>query len=74
MDCLVDGHGKAKGIDGQILASLLEIADAEFVSISNSLREYEKSIPEEIRGNPETVLIDKVSLISFAQSGELMKY
>ena len=41
MGCSVDRHCKAESIERQILAGPLEIEDTEYVSISNSLREYE---------------------------------
>ena len=55
------------------LAGLFEIGDSEFISIRNSLREYEKSVPEEIKSNPKDVLIDKASLISFIETNYLVR-
>jgi len=54
------------------LAGLLELADAEFAQIRGSLLEYEKNVPKQIAEAPETVLIDKASLLSFIKTSSLV--
>ena len=50
------------------VAALLETADLEFVKLKNLLAEYETKVAYEIIETPETVSIDKTSLISFINS------
>jgi putative GTP pyrophosphokinase len=55
------------------LAGLLEIADAEFDQIRNSLQLYEKEVPSQIIAAPETVLINKASLKSLIITSSIVK-
>lgn len=56
------------------LAGLLEIADDEFIKIRDTVKEYEKELPSRIDSNPESVLIDKLSLLSFCDKNELVAF
>jgi putative GTP pyrophosphokinase len=47
------------------IAALLETADLEFVALRNELSEYERTIKKEIEANPESVKLDKASIVSF---------
>lgn len=47
------------------IAALLETADLEFVRLRNDLKEYEKSVKKEIADNPQSVSLNKASLLSF---------
>lgn len=55
------------------LAGLLEIADAEFAEIRDSLLKYEKTVPKLIVDAPASVLIDKASLHSFVRNSPLVR-
>jgi len=55
------------------LAGLLEIADTEFTQIRDSLIEYETIVPERIIETPASVLIDKVSLVSFVKTSSIVR-
>lgn len=48
------------------LAGMLEIADREFESLRNELKEYERDVPERIE-EPQLVEINKASLFAFVQ-------
>lgn len=50
------------------LASLLEMADEEFVRVRNEIDEYSVAVRETLRASPQDVLIDKVSLTSYMRS------
>jgi len=52
------------------LAGMFELADDEFVRLRDSLREYEKAVPERIRATPETVPIDLASLRWYVTTDE----
>jgi len=54
------------------LAGLLELADAEFAGIRDSLMDYEKTVPQRIVDAPASVLIDKASLFSFVKDSPLV--
>ncbi len=55
------------------LAGLLELADMEFESIRNQLVSYEKEIEATISDKPETIEIDKISLLEFFNKNEYVK-
>lgn len=55
------------------LAGLLELADIEFLRIRNSLDSYERQVSSQISINPETVLIDSISLKSFIINNYVVK-
>ncbi|OFW11765.1 MAG: hypothetical protein A3H27_16170 [Acidobacteria bacterium RIFCSPLOWO2_02_FULL_59_13] len=55
------------------LAGLLEIADAEFVTIRGQLSEYEREVPQRIETEPETVALDRASLLAFLRENEILK-
>lgn len=55
------------------LAGLLEIADNEFVSIRNALRNYENEVPSRIRMEPESVSLDRASLTAFVNSSAIVR-
>lgn len=49
------------------LAGMLEIADREFESLRNELKEYERDVQERIEKEPQLVEINKASLFAFVQ-------
>jgi putative GTP pyrophosphokinase len=55
------------------VASLLELADAEFSSLRDELAAYATQVEGEIRTAPETVAIDKVSLGAYIIASELAR-
>jgi putative GTP pyrophosphokinase len=55
------------------LAGLLEIADAEFDQIRDSLLQYEKEVPDQIIAAPQRVLINKASLNSLISTSSIVK-
>lgn len=55
------------------LAGMLEIADREFQSLRDELREYERGVPEKIEKDPQSVEIDKASLSAFVENSPLVK-
>lgn len=55
------------------LAGLLEIADNEFVQLREQLVQYEKSIFESIKNNPELVSIDLISLNAYLSQNDLVR-
>lgn len=55
------------------LASLLEIADSEFMRIRDNLDKYGKEVQSQIESSPEEVFIDKISLHSFLSNDLLVK-
>lgn len=55
------------------LAGLLELADKEFVSIRETIEEYEKALPARLERAPETVLLDKASFKAFIGSSSVLK-
>lgn len=74
-----DGIPKAIKRDFSRLAGLLELADKEFISIRDNLKEYKKNINESIQhGNmKKDIFIDRVSLkelISSAYFNNQVKY
>lgn len=55
------------------LAALLETADLEFVSLKNSLRDYEKQVKVDIIESPESVLLNQASLSSYISDSQIIK-
>jgi ppGpp synthetase/RelA/SpoT-type nucleotidyltranferase len=55
------------------IAALLETADIEFVNLKKTLSEYKANISDRINESPESVLLDKVSLIKFIENNNLVK-
>ena len=53
------------------LAGLLELADDEFISIRNKLKQYEVNIAKVIDESPASALINKASLIEFIKSNKI---
>lgn len=51
-----------------ILASLLELADDEFIRLRNELAAYSQQLSEAVRSRPEAVAIDPVSLAAFIRT------
>ncbi len=47
------------------VASILEVADAEFVRLREGLRKYEADVGAQISASPESVEINQASLLSF---------
>lgn len=70
------GYKTALGVPQSIrrefsrLAGLLEIADVQFSGIRDRLAAYENDVIESIRNRPESVLIDKASLIALTQNDD----
>ena len=54
------------------LAGLLELADAEFVAISNELKDYEDRVPQRIEKEPQLVNLNKASLTAFLNRSALV--
>lgn len=54
------------------ISALLETADIEFVKLKESIKKYESEITENIENKPETVLIDKASLINYVYDSPLI--
>lgn len=52
------------------VAALLEMADIEFVKLKNELAIYESKVGSEILKAPESVLLNKASLISYIQTSK----
>ena len=55
------------------IAALLETADIEFVNLKKSLKKYEKNVANKINAEPNKVLIDKASLVTFIFQNPLVK-
>lgn len=55
------------------LAGLLETADVEFRGIRDALKQYRSRVREEIRTQPEIVLIDRDSLTLFVRQSEVVR-
>lgn len=55
------------------LSGLLELADSEFVNIRAKLDEYSRDVATRIAEQPNTVGIDKISLIDFAKTDDLVR-
>lgn len=55
------------------LASLLELADDEFLRIRNFLSNYASSVKEKINKTPESLSIDQVSVSFYIESSSLVK-
>lgn len=53
------------------LAGLLEIGDAEFINIRNTLQEYAKKVKNGINDNSITVPLDRVSLKEYVNSSSI---
>lgn len=68
-------EGVPKGIRRRFsrLAGLLELADQEFQSIRDELAEYERTVSEKIRENPQSVEIDKASLTAFYSNSQVVR-
>lgn len=47
------------------LAGLLELADQEFLSIKQELRRYEREVATSIASGPNSVALDRISLMAF---------
>jgi ppGpp synthetase/RelA/SpoT-type nucleotidyltranferase len=56
------------------LAGLLELADDEFVRIRNSLEAYSREVSTKIAEDPNTVSLDRVSLVDFARTDILVRH
>jgi ppGpp synthetase/RelA/SpoT-type nucleotidyltranferase len=54
------------------LSALLETADVEFDRLKSQLNSYEKEIPELIENKPESVDINRASIISFLKSNPIL--
>lgn len=55
------------------LAGILELADSEFVSIRGELDKYSRDIAMRITEQPNTVGIDRISLIDFTKTDNLVR-
>ncbi len=55
------------------IAGLLEVADEEFCGIREELHAYEENVAERIDASPETVTVDKASLLSFVRGSVLVQ-
>lgn len=73
------GYKCKEGIPNQFrrkfsrLASLLELADEEFMNIRDGLTEYQVTISKELMSQPENLPIDQETLIAFVNSSEEVK-
>ena len=54
------------------IAGILELTDQEFMSLRDEIYQYEKTIPEEIKKNPNAVFLDHSSLFHFFSSNKIM--
>jgi putative GTP pyrophosphokinase len=55
------------------LASLLELADAEFVGIRDQIEKYRADLPRAIEASPSLVLVDRDSLRALIQEDNLLR-
>jgi putative GTP pyrophosphokinase len=55
------------------VAALLETADLEFIRIREEQKNYEKSVGDSIKNNPEDVEINATSLRSYIKSSKIIK-
>jgi putative GTP pyrophosphokinase len=55
------------------IAALLETADLEFVRLKEELNTYEKEVDARITNTPESVPIDKASVISYIRTSEVVR-
>lgn len=55
------------------LAGLLELADQEFVRIRHELIDYDKEVKKQLKVNPGSIEIDKISLKEFLESDDISK-
>lgn len=55
------------------VAGLLELADTEFEAIRADLEAYAATVATAIQSNPEDVTIDKLSLLSYIKSNEVIQ-
>jgi ppGpp synthetase/RelA/SpoT-type nucleotidyltranferase len=55
------------------LAGLLELADNEFVGIRTALEAYSRSISARIAEQPNSVEINRISLVDFAKTDDLVR-
>lgn len=55
------------------LAGLLELADSEFNAISAELMEYEAKLPDSIDSHPNSVQIDRRSLLTYATNSPMVQ-
>jgi ppGpp synthetase/RelA/SpoT-type nucleotidyltranferase len=73
------GYKAASSIPNQIrrrfsrLAGLLELADQEFTAIRKELTNYENTVGEKIRTSPESVEINKASLMAYVNNSGTVK-
>lgn len=54
------------------VAALLETADQEFVKLKNLLSDYESTVSSSIQASPESVQIDKASLMAYISSSKIL--
>jgi hypothetical protein len=55
------------------LAGLLELADSEFAAVRDSVKQYQRDVPAQIKHGPDEVLIDQTSLIAYIDSDPAVK-
>ncbi|MEO5923302.1 MAG: hypothetical protein ABIR70_05690 [Bryobacteraceae bacterium] len=72
------GYKSAAGVPASVrrrfarLAGLLELADDEFAAIRDGLVAYQQEIPDQIKNDPERVLLDQTSLRAFIEKSEVL--
>lgn len=54
------------------LAGLLELADSQFIQIRDELEKYSEEVDENLKKDNKDILLDKVSLIKYLSSSELV--
>ncbi|MBI3234102.1 MAG: (p)ppGpp synthetase, partial [Bacteroidetes bacterium] len=55
------------------VAALLEQADIEFVKLKALIAEHQQDVREQIKANPDSVIIDKTSLLSFIKENPILR-
>lgn len=74
------GYKAASSIPNEVrrrfsrLAGLLELADQEFVAIRHELTTYENTVGDKIRIAPQSVGINKASLLAYISESDLVKH